>query len=96
MQRDEFRRIVALGPDPEILGICERAITEIEQAVPVVIQRDDLLKDKSTLRRALAALVGADTAEELDAMELGLRMAPGIEADKIEAVNAVHALRETL
>lgn len=48
------------------------------------------------LRRALAGLVGADTAKELDEMELGLRLMPGIEADKIAAVNAIHALRETL
>lgn len=96
MQRDEFKRIIALGPDPEILGICKRAISTIEQTVPVTVQRDKFKSAASKLRNALAALVSADTAKELDEMELGLRLMPGIEADKIAAVNAIHALRETL
>ena len=40
MQRDEFRRIIALTEDQEIKGICERAIACIEQTVPVIQQRD--------------------------------------------------------
>lgn len=102
MQRDEFMRIKALlspagsAMDSEIIGLCDRAILNIEQVVPVVVQRDKLQTTNSTLRRALAALVGADTAKELDEMELGLCLMPGIEADKIVAVNAIHALRETL
>jgi len=48
------------------------------------------------LRQALADLVGASTKEELEAMELALRAAaPGIERDKIVAINAIHALLET-
>jgi len=47
------------------------------------------------LRKALAELVGASTKEELEAMELALRSAPGIEQDKIVAINAIHALLET-
>ena len=48
------------------------------------------------LRKALADLVGASTEEELKQMELALRAAPGIEQDKIVAINAIHALLETI
>jgi hypothetical protein len=95
MQRDEFRRIVALNPSIEIVGICERAITEIEQVVPMVVQRDDLISDKRKLWRALAELVGVDSERELDQMETVLRAVPGIEKDKVAAINAIHALQET-
>ena len=47
------------------------------------------------LRKALADLVGASTKEELEAMELVLRATPGIEQDKIVALNAIQALIET-
>jgi len=48
------------------------------------------------LRKALADLVGASTKEELEAMEAVLRVTPGIEQDKIAAINAIHALLETV
>lgn len=47
------------------------------------------------LRKALADLVGASTKEELEAMEVILRTIPGVEHDKIAALNAIHALLET-
>jgi hypothetical protein len=47
------------------------------------------------IRKALADLIGASTKEELEAMELALRSTPGIEQDKIVAINAIHALLET-
>ena len=47
------------------------------------------------LRKALADMVGASTKEELEQMELALRSMPGIEQDKIVALNAIHALMET-
>jgi hypothetical protein len=47
------------------------------------------------LRKALADMVGASTKEELEQMELALRTMPGIEQDKIVAINAIHALLET-
>lgn len=47
------------------------------------------------LRNALADMVGASTKEELEQMELALRAMPGIEQDKIVALNAIHALLET-
>jgi hypothetical protein len=44
------------------------------------------------LRKALSGLIGAETKEELEAMEAAMRMVPGIEADKIAGINAIHAL----
>ena len=44
------------------------------------------------LRKALSGLIGAETKEELEAMEMAMRMMPGIEADKIAGINAIHAL----
>ena len=44
------------------------------------------------LRKALSELIGAETKEELEAMEAAMRMMPGIEADKIAGINAIHAL----
>jgi hypothetical protein len=48
------------------------------------------------LRKALADLVGASTKEELEAMKFALRSTPGIEQDKIAAINAIHVLIETI
>ena len=48
------------------------------------------------LRKALADLVGASTKDELEAMELAFRSIPGIGQDKILAINAIHALLETI
>lgn len=45
------------------------------------------------LRSALAGLVGAETKEELDAMEVALRTAVAPESDKAAAINAIDALR---
>ena len=47
------------------------------------------------LRKALADLVGASTIEELKKMEETFRCIPGIEKDKIRALNAIHALIDT-
>jgi len=47
------------------------------------------------LRKALADMVGASTKEELEQMEFVLRSMPGIEQDKVVALNAIHALLET-
>jgi formate-dependent nitrite reductase cytochrome c552 subunit len=47
------------------------------------------------LRKALADMVGASSKEELEQMEFALRAMPGIEQDKIVALNAIHALLET-
>jgi predicted house-cleaning noncanonical NTP pyrophosphatase (MazG superfamily) len=50
----------------------------------------------ATLRKALEELVGASTKQELEQMEMALRLVPGIEQDKITAINAIHALLKTL
>lgn len=40
LMRDEFMRIKALTDNTEILGLCDRAVTHIQQHVPVIGQRD--------------------------------------------------------
>ena len=47
------------------------------------------------LRSALADLVGASEKEELEQMEFYLRSVPGVEKDKIAAINAIHVLIDT-
>ena len=47
------------------------------------------------LRKALADMVGASNKEDLEEMELALRSMPGIEQDKVVALNAIHVLLET-
>lgn len=95
MQRDEFKRIIALCPSTEIIGICERAATTIEQTVPVVVQLDKLQSTNAKLRSALVGIVGAD-GSELGGMELALRLAPMPAKDKAVTIDAIHALLETL
>lgn len=38
---DEFKRIKALTKDTEIQGLCDRAISNTKQHVPVIVQRDE-------------------------------------------------------
>lgn len=70
MQRDEFRRIISLlktsesSLSAEITGICERAIDCIEQTVPVVVQRDNLKRERDQLRAEVEALKRAPDKEE--------------------------------
>lgn len=40
LMSDEFERIRALNFDSEINALCERAVSQIRQAVPVIQQRD--------------------------------------------------------
>ena len=49
------------------------------------------------LRQALIGLLGMETTEELDAMEAVIRSGYGgaCEQDKTNALNAIHALRDT-
>lgn len=47
------------------------------------------------LRAALVGLIGESDPESLRAMEKAVRLTPGINADKIVALNAIHALLET-
>ena len=52
--RDEFQRILVLAKDPEIIGLCGRALVDIEQAVPVVVRCETLEKENGHLRQELA------------------------------------------
>lgn len=52
-----------------------------------------LRADRDRLRQALVGLIGADTAEELDAMEMAIRAAPAPAVDKAAAIDALQALR---
>ena len=47
------------------------------------------------LRAALVGLIGVDGKEELEQMELAIRVAPAPERDKIVSLNAIHALLDT-
>jgi hypothetical protein len=51
--------------------------------------------DKAKLRRALAGLVGSDDVSELEAMEIAVRTMPIAETDRMNSLNAIHALIET-
>jgi hypothetical protein len=53
-------------------------------------------KNIELLRNALIGLVGADTKEELEQMESFTRIAPVPEKDKTSAINAIHALLDTM
>jgi len=57
LQRDEFKRINALVErDSEIAGLCERAIKDIEQRVPVIVQRDNFEQDRDSLKSKVEEL----------------------------------------
>ena len=58
--------------------------------IAIVIQQRD------RLRAALAGLVGSDNAEELQTMEVVIRMFPRNDADQTAMLNAIHALLEQL
>ena len=49
----------------------------------------------TTLRKALSGLIGVSSRKDLELMEAFLRTFPGIEADRIAAIDAIHALLET-
>ncbi len=50
----------------------------------------------TTLRAALVGLVGGSTRQELDQLEIGMRMMPVADQDKAAALNAIHALQATV
>jgi len=57
LHSDEFERIKSLYPDnPELVGICSRAIKVIKQKVPVIVQRDNAIKDLAAAENELATL----------------------------------------
>lgn len=56
---------------------------------------EELREQRDRLRAALAALVGADSKEELQAMEMYMRGMAVPDADKVAMLNAIHILLET-
>lgn len=59
-------------------------------------QVEKLTKENGRLRNALIGLVGSDSREELQSMELAMRIFPASDADVVASVNAIHALLETM
>lgn len=52
--------------------------------------------DIALLRSALVGLIGADSKQELLAMEATMRILPAPYADKAVGINAIHALLATM
>lgn len=52
--------------------------------------------DNAKLRKALVGLVGADTKVELEGMEAAIHVLPVSDEDRMTALNALHALRDTI
>ena len=63
LMRDEFMRIKACPSEkwakPEIDGLCDRAIKQINQHVPVIVQRDRAEAKALELRVALLTILDA-------------------------------------
>ena len=52
-----------------------------------------VIEQRDKLRSALSGMIGGSTKDVLDAIELGVRLAPGCEEDRARILNAIHALR---
>jgi hypothetical protein len=55
-------------------------------------RQKEMRTQRDRLRAALAGLVGAESKEELEAMEIALRLMPVPDEDKAAMLNAIHAL----
>lgn len=66
LMADEFKRVKALNPSPEIVDLCERALRVTHQNVPVVEQRDRLETEVNRLRAQLASGLEEKQADELE------------------------------
>jgi len=56
---DEFQRIRSCpGADGEIKGLCDRAITDIKQHVPVIEQRDNFRAENTRLKGIMLECAG--------------------------------------
>ncbi len=53
---------------------------------------DVIMAQRDQLRKALADLIGAESVEELLQMEAIIRITAAPDADKVVALNAIHAL----
>lgn len=58
--------------------------------------QDIATAQRDLLRAALVRLVGVDTREELEQMEVVMRLMPGPSEDKAATIDAIHALMATL
>jgi hypothetical protein len=56
---------------------------------------DQLKADNAKLRKALVGLVGVDTKPELEVMEGIIRGSAIPDEDRMNTINAIHALRDT-
>ena len=72
-------------------------VDSLEQEVSTLREQvEKLTKGNGRLRNALIGLVGSDSREELQSMELVMRSFPAPDADVVASVNAIHALLETM
>lgn len=55
-----------------------------------------LESDNAKLRKALIGLVGATDLKELETMEAAIRVLPLPDEDRMNSINAIHALRDTV
>lgn len=74
----------------DMIDSLERETTILREQV------ERLTKENGRLRNALIGLVGSDSREELQSMELAMRIFPASDADVVASVNAIHALLETM
>lgn len=74
----------------DMIDSLERETTILREQV------ERLTKENRRLRNALIGLVGSDSREELQSMELAMRIFPAPDADVVASVNAIHALLETM
>ena len=49
-------------------------------------------ENNTKIKKALTGLIGAETKEELEQLELGIRLSPAPDSDKAVMINAIHAL----
>ena len=74
----------------DMIDSLERETTILREQV------ERLTKENGRLRNALIGFVGSDSREELQSMELVMRIFPASDADVVASVNAIHALLETM
>ena len=69
LMRDEFQRISILTSDTEILSLCRRAVADIGQNVPVIVQRDNAEKEVARLKEAYLRAIEIGLAQKQRLLE---------------------------
>lgn len=90
---------VKIPPKGEFLASCERFHDQMANEVGVAtncLTLAQLVAENERLRKALVGLVGADTKAELEQMEAVIRIAPVPDVDRMNTINAIQALLQTL